>query len=97
MATKGMLAYVRGGIGNPIWLDVHNAGESPQEMTAPLVPGSVFNIEPGIYVPEGKFGISIEDTFWVDPAGKLVNLTANLPVEPDDIERVMSRARLAAK
>jgi Xaa-Pro aminopeptidase len=81
--------FASGGIGHLVGLNVHDGGETAAAFTAPLLPGSVFNIEPRIYLPDEKIGIGIEDTFWVDPDGKLVNLTADLPVEPEAIERAM--------
>ena len=60
-----------------------------------LVPGSVFNIKPRIYLPTKRSGIGIEDTFWVDPNGMLVNITADLQVEPEDIDRAMASAATA--
>jgi len=50
----------------------------------------VFTIEPGIYIPEEKLGVRIEDIFWVDPTGKLVKLSADLPSSANDVERAMS-------
>jgi len=50
----------------------------------------VFTIEPGIYIPEEKLGVRIEDMFYVDQDGRLVRLTESLPQEPDQIERLMS-------
>ena len=44
-----------------------------------LGPGMAFTIEPGIYIPEEKIGVRIEDDFYVDPNGKLINLTGDLP------------------
>jgi len=85
-----MEKYLSSGVGHPVGLNVHDGGESGGAFVTPLGPGAVFNIEPRIYVPEEGIGISIEDTFLVDADGKLVNLTAELPVEPEDIERVMA-------
>jgi len=50
----------------------------------------VFTIEPGIYIPEEKLGVRIEDTLYVDGNGKLINLTADLPHTADDVERAMA-------
>jgi len=50
----------------------------------------VFTIEPGIYIPEEKIGIRIEDMFYLDNDGKLIRLTQELPQTPDEIERLMS-------
>jgi Xaa-Pro aminopeptidase len=90
LTAHGMAAFATGGIGHLVGLNVHDGGENAAAFTGPLVPGSVFNIEPKIYVPQEKIGIGIEDTFWVAPDGRLVNLTGELPVEPEDIERVMA-------
>ena len=84
--------FAMGGIGHLVGLNVHDGGETAAEFTAPLVPGNVFNIEPRIYLPDENIGIAIEDTFWIDPDGRLVNLTSDLPVEPEDIERAMGSA-----
>jgi Xaa-Pro aminopeptidase len=67
-------------------LNVHDAGD----YKVPLAPGMVFTIEPGIYIPEEKLGVRIEDMFWVDPSGKLVKLSADVPSAANDVEHVMS-------
>jgi Xaa-Pro aminopeptidase len=66
-------------------LNVHDPG--PYEKA--LGPGEVFTIEPGIYIPEENLGVRIEDTFWVDPSGKLVVLSGALPHAPEDVEKAM--------
>jgi len=55
----------------------------------PLVPGSVFTIEPGIYIPEKNLGIRIEDDILVTEDGCEV-LTAGSPKEVEEIERLMT-------
>jgi Xaa-Pro aminopeptidase len=50
----------------------------------------VFTIEPGIYIPEEKLGVRIEDVFYVDSGGKLIRLTESLPQTADEIERLKS-------
>src|SRR5437868_4120757 len=79
--------YFIHGLSHFVGLDVHDPGDSTQ----PLRPGVVFTIEPGIYIPEEKLGVRIEDTFWADPNGKLVNLSADLPHTADDVERAMAQ------
>jgi Xaa-Pro aminopeptidase len=55
--------------------------------------GSVFTIEPGIYIPAEGIGVRIEDDYLVTETG-LVKLSGKIPSEPDQIERLMSqRAR----
>jgi Xaa-Pro aminopeptidase len=63
------------------------------DSTKPLGPGSVFTIEPGIYIPEEKIGVRIEDTFYVDENGKLQDFIADLPHTAEDIEALMQRQK----
>jgi len=78
--------YFIHGLSHYVGLNVHDAGD----YNVPLAPGAVFTIEPGIYIPEEKLGVRIEDILYVDPDGKLINLTANLPHTADDVERAMA-------
>jgi Xaa-Pro aminopeptidase len=77
--------YFIHGVGHQVGLDVHDA-----DNRGPLDRGMVFTIEPGIYIPEEKIGVRIEDMFWVGPDGKLVRLTAKLPQTADEVERTMA-------
>jgi Xaa-Pro aminopeptidase len=70
-----------------VGLNVHDAGS----YTTPLQPGMVFTIEPGIYIPEEKIGVRIEDDFYVDASGKLIDLTAALPHTADEVEQAMKK------
>ena len=78
--------YFIHGLSHYLGLNVHDAGD----YSIPLAPGMVFTIEPGIYIPEEKLGVRIEDDFWVDPSGKLVKLSADLPSSTEELERLMS-------
>src|SRR5215831_1188956 len=78
--------YFIHGLGHYVGLNVHDPGD----YSVPLGPGMVFTIEPGIYIPEEKLGVRIEDMFYVEKDGKLVRLTESLPQSPDEIERLMS-------
>ncbi len=77
--------YFIHGLSHYVGLAVHDDGD----YDVPLGPGVVFTIEPGIYIPEEKFGVRIEDIFYVDPSGKLVDLTASLPRTAGEIEQAM--------
>jgi Xaa-Pro aminopeptidase len=79
--------YFIHGLGHWIGMDVHDAGNY-----GVLPVGSVFTIEPGIYLPEEGFGVRIEDNYLVTEKG-LVKMSAKLPSEPEEIERMMARAR----
>ena len=78
--------YFIHGLGHYVGLQVHDANDYDQ----PLGPGSVFTIEPGIYIPEEKIGVRIEDTFYVDANGKLINFDEGLPSKAEDVEKMMS-------
>jgi Xaa-Pro aminopeptidase len=78
--------YFFHGLGHYVGLNVHDPGD----YSVPLGPGMVFTIEPGIYIPEEKIGVRIEDMFYVDSNGKLIQLTESLPQKPDEIEKLMS-------
>ncbi len=78
--------YFIHGLGHWIGMDVHDVG-----VYSVLPVGSVFTIEPGIYLPDEGFGVRIEDDYVVTDKG-LVKMSAKLPSEPDEIERMMSNA-----
>jgi Xaa-Pro aminopeptidase len=75
------------GLGHSVGIDVHD----PYNYSKPFGPGSVFTLEPGIYIPEEKIGVRIEDTFYVDSSGKLISLTGALPLTADEVEAAMRR------
>jgi len=78
--------YFIHGLSHYVGLNVHDPGDYDLK----LGPGSVFTIEPGIYIPEEKLGVRIEDIFYVDTNGKLINLTESLPHSAEDVERTMA-------
>ncbi len=78
--------YFIHGLSHYVGLNVHDPGD----LNAPLAPGMVFTIEPGVYIPEEKLGVRVEDMYYVDDSGRLVNLTAGLARTPEEIERAMA-------
>jgi Xaa-Pro aminopeptidase len=78
--------YFIHGLSHHLGLSVHDSGD----YSVPIGPGMVFTIEPGIYIPEEKLGVRIEDDFYVDKDGKLIKLSAALPSSAEEVERMMA-------
>ena len=78
--------YFIHGLGHYLGLSVHDPGD----YEVPLGPGVVFTLEPGLYIPEEKLGVRIEDDFYIDASGKLIQLSAGLPRTPDEVEHAMA-------
>lgn len=81
--------YFIHGLSHYVGLNVHDEGD----YDATAGPGMVFTLEPGIYIPGEKLGVRIEDIIYVDPSGKLVNLTGSLPHSADEVEHEMASHR----
>jgi Xaa-Pro aminopeptidase len=78
--------YFIHGLSHFVGLNVHDDGD----YEVPVGPGTVFTIEPGIYIPEEKLGVRIEDILYVDSGGKLIDLTAALPHTAEEVEHEMA-------
>lgn len=72
-------------LGHTIGMEVHDV----RIPTATLEPGQVFTIEPAMTIPEESLGIRLEDVILMTETG-YENLSAFLPVEPAEIERLMA-------
>ena len=82
---KSLGQYFPHGVGHSVGLNVHD----PLDYRAPLEAGMIVTDEPGIYIPEEKIGVRIEDMILITPDGNEV-LTKRLPSDPDEIERIMA-------
>jgi Xaa-Pro aminopeptidase len=49
----------------------------------------VFTVEPGIYIPDEKMGIRLEDDVVIQVEGPPLNLMQHIPIEVDEIETLM--------
>jgi Xaa-Pro aminopeptidase len=85
--------YYIHGLSHHVGLDVHDpSGPMQGYVTRPLEPGMVITIEPGIYIPEEKLGVRIEDDVLVTATG-YKQLTARLPRSVDEIEKIMAEGK----
>jgi Xaa-Pro aminopeptidase len=72
-------------IGHFLGLDVHDVGS----LTWPMTPGTVITIEPGLYLPDERLGIRIEDNVLFTADGIEV-LTDGVPREIEEIEAIIA-------
>ncbi len=82
---KPLGQYFIHGLGHSVGLNVHDPADYNQSLQA----GMVITNEPGIYIPEEKIGIRIEDMVLITPDGAEL-LTRRLPRAPDEIEKTMA-------
>jgi Xaa-Pro aminopeptidase len=80
----GYESYFVHGIGHFLGIDVHDMGD----VLEPFAEGDIITIEPGLYLPEEKIGIRIEDNYWITKNGAIC-LSEALPRKPEDIELFM--------
>ena len=83
---RGFGKYFPHGIGHFLGLDVHDVGNTLE----PLQEGDVITIEPGIYIPEEKIGVRIEDNYWIIKDGN-VCLSQPLPKDIKTIEEMIQQ------
>ncbi|MGV3639745.1 MAG: aminopeptidase P N-terminal domain-containing protein [Adhaeribacter sp.] len=76
--------YFMHGTSHFLGLDVHDVGNKYR----PFEAGMVFTCEPGIYIREEGLGIRLENDILVTANGP-VDLMENIPIEAEDIERLM--------
>ena len=78
--------YFMHGTSHHMGLDTHDYGA----LKTPMVENMVFTVEPGIYIPEEKMGIRLEDDVVVQSFGPPINLMKDIPIEIDAIESLMN-------
>ena len=83
---------------NPLNIGISLPKDQDRYLTndMPVKPGSMFTIEPGIYIPEKNLGVRIEDDILVTASGHEV-LTSAAAKEITDIERLMKEEPVIIK
>jgi Xaa-Pro aminopeptidase len=78
--------YFMHGLGHSIGLGVHDIAP----VNGPFAPGWVVTVEPGIYIPEEGLAVRLENDVLITADGP-VDLCGHVPIDPDEIERLMAR------
>jgi Xaa-Pro aminopeptidase len=80
--------YFMHGLGHSLGLGVHDLAP----VDGPLEAGWVMTVEPGLYIPEEGLAVRLENDVLITENGP-VDLCSHVPIEPDEIERLMARPR----
>lgn len=83
--------YFMHGTSHFLGLDVHDVGLWHE----PIAEDMIFTVEPGIYIPEEKLGIRLENNILVGKDGN-TDLFKDIPIEAEEVEELMSRKEVAA-
>ncbi|MDD4224268.1 MAG: Xaa-Pro aminopeptidase [Candidatus Cloacimonetes bacterium] len=75
--------YYMHGVSHFLGLDTHDLGGREAALEA----GNVITVEPGLYIPEERIGVRIEDDVLVTKTGHKV-LSAKIPKEIKDVEKI---------
>ena len=78
--------YFMHGASHHLGLDVHDLGNKYRKFEE----GMVFTCEPGIYIQAEGIGIRLENDILITKEGP-VDLMENIPIEADEIERLMNK------
>jgi len=77
--------YFMHGVSHFIGLDTHDLGDKTEK----LKPGMIVTCEPGLYIPDERIGIRLENNILITD-DEPVDLMENIPMESHEIEKLMS-------
>lgn len=83
----------RGHLSHAVGMAVHDGGNYHLK---PLAPGTVFAVDPQMWIPEEQLYIRVEDTVVVTQDG-IENLTELAPLELNDVEKLMEEEGILQK
>jgi Xaa-Pro aminopeptidase len=86
--TPAYKKYFMHGTSHHMGLDTHDFGALKTPMTANMV----FTVEPGIYIPNEKMGIRLEDDVVIQAGSPALNLMQHIPIEIEEIETLMQQS-----
>lgn len=78
--------YFMHGVGHHLGLDVHDLSDRSQIFKK----GMILTCEPGLYIPDEKIGVRLEDNILISAEGP-VNLSTEIPIEIEEIEELLMR------
>ena len=79
--------YFMHGTSHHLGIDVHDFASRYK----PFEVGNILTCEPGIYIPAEGLGIRLENNILITEGGN-IDLMADIPVEAEEIEEIMSKA-----
>jgi len=92
-AARYAVASAQSGLGHSLGLEVHDVTAGRKDV---LQPGELFTIEPPIAIEDEMLAMRIEDVILITETG-YENLSAFVPIEVDDIERLMAEPGLSER
>lgn len=78
------------GVAHHLGMDVHDLSNR----FSPFQAGMVLTCEPGIYIQDEEIGIRLENNILITDEGP-VDLTADIPIEIEEVESIMQEATLS--